>query len=447
MVPLDRVLVVGLGLTGQAVVRACIERGVPVVVAEDRPLDPHRQLAEELGFDLVAAPAASELDRLIADASAVLPSPGVPEAHRLFASAARVGRPIISEFDLAAVWDDRPVAAITGTNGKTTVTMMVTAMLRASGLCAEAVGNTETALVAALGDASTDVFVVEASSFRLGHSQYFKPRVGTWLNFAPDHLDVHASLEVYVEAKARIWSDQGPDDLAIANAEDPEVLARSVGLTAERRTFGVTPGSMADYRRDGAMLRGPDQDLVAVEELPRSLPHDMANALAAAATALGVGADIEGVRTVLRSFEGLAHRVEFVAEHEGVRFFNDSKATAPHATATAVSGFDSVVLIAGGKNKGLDLAALAADVSRIRTVVAIGDSADEIERAFAGKRPVSRAGTMAEAVSSAAGVARRGEVVLLSPGCASFDWYGSYGERGDDFKQLVRAWVDTGSVS
>lgn len=429
-------LVVGLGVTGAAVARALVARGHEVVVVEDRPTDDKAAAAEALGVALVAAPAADTLAGLVAGAEAVVPSPGVPDAHPVFGLARDAGVPVRSEFDLAEAWDDRPLVAITGTNGKTTVTTLVTEMLNASGRRAVAAGNTDVPLVAAIDDPATEVFVVEASSFRLGHSERFAPAVATWLNFAPDHLDVHASLAAYEAAKARIWADQGPDDLAVANADDPVVAAHRGA--ARRTTFSLRERT-GYHLADGVLVADDGTELVRVEELFRTFPHDLANALAASATALGAGATLDGVRTTLAGFEGMHHRVELVRKRDGVRYYDDSKATVPHAVAAALSGFDSVVLIAGGRNKGIDLAPLAATPERVRAVVAIGEAAPDVAAAFAGCRPVETATSMDDAVARAAALAHPGDAVLLSPGCASFDWYSSYGERGDDFARAVRA--------
>ena len=429
-------LVVGLGVTGEAVARALVRRGHDVVVVEDHATDRKRRVAESIGVDLVVAPDDARLGSLVTDAAAVLPSPGVPDAHPVFAAARNAGVPVRSEFDLAREWDDRPLVAITGTNGKTTVTTLVTEMLARSGLRAVAAGNTDVPLVTAIDDPATQVFVVEASSFRLGHTERFAPAVATWLNFAPDHLDVHASLAVYEAAKARIWADQAPDDLAVANADDPVVAAhhgparRVVFSTCEDRGFHLAGTDLVTD--DGTFL-------VEVGDLWRAFPHDVANALAAAATALGAGAALDAVRATLTGFTGMHHRVELVVERAGVRFYDDSKATAPHAVAAALAAFDSVVLIAGGRNKGIDLSPLAADLARVRAVVAIGDAAAEVEGAFVGRRPVEIATSMDDAVRRAATLAEPGDAVLLSPGCASFDWYSSYEERGDDFARAVRA--------
>jgi UDP-N-acetylmuramoylalanine--D-glutamate ligase len=430
-------LVIGLGVTGSAMARALVAHREEVVATEDRPTAAARATATELGIDLVEAPPLDELVRLLARVDEVLPSPGVPDHHLVFVAARDAGVPIRSEFDLAARWDDRPMIAITGTNGKTTVTMLVRDMLEASGRSAAAVGNTEVPLVAALDDHSTEVFVVEASSFRLAHSEHFSPEVGTWLNFAADHLDGHRSLLDYELAKARVWTEQGSGQIAIGNVEDAVVARHLASAPAHHIGFGLHRG---DYHLSDAQLVGPEGDVLAeVDELWRSFPHDLSNDLAAAASALAGGATLDGVRSALVAFRGLPHRVTPVGEAGGVRWYDDSKATAPHATIAALQAFESVVLIAGGRNKGLDLGVLADEAARLRGVVAIGEAAPELVAAFAGKRPVATAASMDEAVAAAASMARSGDAVLLSPACASFDWYRSYSERGDDFIRAVEA--------
>jgi UDP-N-acetylmuramoylalanine--D-glutamate ligase len=431
-------VVLGLGVTGRAVLRALVEHGDGAVVVDDRPSDAGRTLADELGVELVEAPDVDVLRGLVRDADAVVPSPGVPDHHPIFAAAADAEVPVLSEFDLAARWDDRPHVAITGTDGKTTVTELTRSMLEASGRRAVAVGNTEVPLVAAIDDPTVDVFVVEASSFRLLHSHRYAPAVGVWLNLAPDHLDNHASLEAYTAAKARLWSGQGPDQVAIGNADDPVVAGHLASASAQRVTFGIDVP--ADHHLDGDHLVLADgTTLAAVDELHRAFPHDLSNALAAAAGTVSGGGTADGAREALLAFRGLPHRVALVGEAGGVRWYDDSKATAPHATRAAVRGFDSVVLIAGGRNKGLDLTELRDVADRVRAVVAIGEAADDVAAAFDGLRPVRMASSMDEAVESAAALAQPGDVVLLSPACASFDWYGSYAERGDDFVRAARS--------
>jgi UDP-N-acetylmuramoylalanine--D-glutamate ligase len=438
-----RPLVVGFAITGQAMARALVARGSTVTVVDDHPASSARAAAQLASVELVEQPTDEHLATLVAGCDAVLPSPGVPDRHPVFGLVRAAGVPVLSEFDLAAAWDHRPLLAVTGTDGKTTVTTLVTEMLVASGRPAMAVGNTDVPLVEAIDREDIEVFVVEASSFRLGHTRRFEPAVATWLNFAEDHLDVHDTLAGYQDAKARVWSDlDGDRGVAVANADDPVVMARR-NPRCRTVTFGIEQA--ADYHLDGEHLVAPSgETIVERAEMFRHLPHDISNALAASATALEGGATLEGVRQVLRSFEGLAHRVSLVGVADGVSWYDDSKATAPHATFAAVRGFDSVVLIAGGRNKGLDLSVLARGADHVRAVVAIGEAADDVARAFDGLRRVDVVTSMADAVRAARTLARPGDVVLLSPGCASFDWYSSYGERGDDFASEVRALIAGG---
>jgi UDP-N-acetylmuramoylalanine--D-glutamate ligase len=394
------VLVVGFAVTGQAMTRALMAHDLEVVVVDDHPSSVSRRAAESVAVELLMAPSVDELASIIGSVDAVLPSPGVPDRHAVFAMAGDAGLPVLSEFDLAARWDTDE------------------GWLNASGLRALAVGNTEVPLVEAIVRDDLDLFVVEASSFRLGHTRHFEPAVATWLNFAEDHLDVHDSLDRYLDAKARIWADLGPDrGVAVANADDPTVVDR-INPAARTITYGID--RPADYHLEGASLvTGSGELLVERDELWRDLPHDLGNALAASATALEGGGSVDGVRQVLREFRGLPHRVSLVGEWNDVAWYDDSKATAPHATLAALRGFESVVLIAGGHNKGLDLSALAAGSAHVRAVVAIGAAAPGV------------------AVLAAADLALPGVAVLLSPGCASFDAYETYGERGDHFVATV----------
>ncbi|MGK2949307.1 MAG: UDP-N-acetylmuramoyl-L-alanine--D-glutamate ligase, partial [Acidimicrobiales bacterium] len=429
-------LVLGLGVTGQAVLRSLLAHGHHVVAADDRPSATARAVTESLQVELLEAPDEADLAAVLDQVEVLIPSPGLPDRHPVFAAARRAGVVVRSEFDLARAWDDRPIVAVTGTNGKTTVTELVRSMLDASGVRAAAVGNTEVPLVAALDDPTTEVFVVEASSFRLLHSEHFAPMVGTWLNVAPDHLDNHASLDAYIAAKARLWDEQRPEQVALGNADDPIVAEHLALAPARRESFGLA--GAADHRlEDGRLVLAGGEVVAQVGELVRAFPHDLLNALAAAASARHGGAGVDGIHQALVAFRGLPHRVTLVGEAGGVRWYDDSKATAPHAARAAIGAFDSVVLIAGGRNKGLDLSELAEEAERIRAVVAIGEAGDEVAAAFDGLRPVHRAASMDEAVAAAAGAARSGDAVLLSPACASFDWYGSYGERGDDFVRAV----------
>jgi UDP-N-acetylmuramoylalanine--D-glutamate ligase len=431
-----RALVLGLAITNEAVVRQVQARGGTVVVLDDRPSDASRQRALDLGVELQPT-SEVDVDVLVRAVDVVLPSPGVPIDHPVIAAASAAGVPVWSEFELAARWDERPIVAITGTNGKTTVTELVTMMLAEAGRTVVSAGNNDLPLVDALDRADVELFVVEASSFRLQFTERFRAKVAVWLNLSPDHLDWHPTLDHYAEAKFRLWANQQADDVALANADDPVVLEWSRRAPSTVRTFGLAEG--ADYRLDGEALRAPNGSVIAeVARLPRRLPHDLSNALAASAAALEAGADVAAVRSVLERFEGLPHRVQLVGDAGGVRWYDDSKATTPASVVAGVSGFESAVLIAGGKNKGLDLGVLRELAPRLRGVVAIGEAAALVADAFEGAAPVRTASSMDEAVAVAAEVAEPGDAVVLSPGCASYDWYRNYGERGDDFARAVR---------
>jgi UDP-N-acetylmuramoylalanine--D-glutamate ligase len=444
-----RYLVVGLGVTGEAVARRLVADG-PVTVVDDRPdsaaFATRAAGLEALGVTVVGGPTPEQLAGLVAGAELVVPSPGVPEAHPVYGLAAQAGVPLHSEIELAGAAAARrgiPLVAVTGTNGKTTVTTLIAEMLSAGGRRALAAGNIGRPLLDAVHD-DVDVVVAEVSSFQLRFTETFRPRVAVLLNVAEDHLDWHPSFEDYVAAKARIFARQSGDDLLVFNADDEAVA--EVAKTAPARSVAITlhSGAGGSWRLENDRLRRPDgATLIAAHDLARSGPHDIANALAAAAAAAELGTLNEALRQVLASFSGLPHRVTPVGQSGGVTFVDDSKATNPHAALAALAGFESVVLLAGGRNKGLDLGVLRTEAGRIRAVVAIGEAAGEVEACFAGLRPVRRAGSMAEAVRLGAELAEPGDTVLLSPACASFDWYTSYAARGDDFAREVKALVES----
>jgi UDP-N-acetylmuramoylalanine--D-glutamate ligase len=463
------VLVVGLGVTGEAVARR-LAADRPVTVVDDNPSAPafagRAAALGELGVTVVGAPGAERLAELVGTAELVVPSPGVPEGHPVYRLAEQAGVALRSEIELAgtaAAARGLPLVAVTGTNGKTTVTTLIAGMLAAGGVRAVAAGNIGRPLLDAVHD-DVDVVVAEVSSFQLRFTETFRPRVAVLLNVAEDHLDWHPTFEDYVAAKARIFANQAGDDLLVFNADDAAVSEAAVGAPARAAAFTVQPGGgtrpgggsappgrprsapLPLWRlADGSLVRPDGSPLMAVADLGRGGPHDVANALAAAAAALDLGIGEEAVRQVLGSFSGLPHRVAPVGQSRGVTFVDDSKATNPHATLAALAGFDSVVLVAGGRNKGLDLGVLRGELSRIRAVVAIGEAAEEVEACFEGLRPVRRAGSMAEAVRLGAELAQPGDTVLLSPACASFDWYSGYAARGDDFAREVTALVEARS--
>jgi len=438
-------LIYGLALAGDALAQQLVTRGWQLIVADDDVTDSKRALAEAVGATLFARPDAASLQQLVERAEMVCPAPGVPETHGVIAAAVRAGVPIRTEIDLAYEWEQerptgpRPILGITGTDGKTTTTMLVAHILNVAGHRAVAVGNTEVPFAAALDDQATDVFAVECSSFRLNWLESFRAEAAAWLNLAPDHQNWHTSMAAYEAAKARIWEHRRPTDIAIGFADDPIVMRNLRAVGGVTRTFATTD---ADYHVNDGQLVGPQGAFADVTSMTRALPHDLTNALAAAALVLESGlADATAVAAALSTFRHPPHRIEPVAVIDGVRWFNDSKATTPHAALTAIRSFDHVVLLAGGLNKGLDLSSLATEKGRIKAVVGLGTAAADITDAFEGLCPTIVATSMREAVSMADDLAVVGDVVLLSPACASFDWYpaGGYLARGDDFRRLVAA--------
>jgi UDP-N-acetylmuramoylalanine--D-glutamate ligase len=423
-------LVFGVGVAGRAAARALLASGRDVFVADD---------AGEPAVDGAVTRSADD-PGLLDGVSTLVPAPGVPEAHPVVVAAAGRGVEVVSEIEVAfrieqrRGVDARPMVAVTGTDGKTTTTLMATSILRAAGRDAMAAGNSGTPLCdAVLG--GSDSFVVECSSFALARVRRFRAAAAAWLNFSPDHLDWHADMSSYERAKANIWASATEGDVAVCGSLDPRILAHARAGRARVVIAGVEGGQWYADERD---LRGPDGAVAAIGSLSRALPHDLANAAVAAALCVEPGlADADAVREGLRSFEHPPHRIALVAERGGVRYFDDSKATTPHAALTAIRGFDRVVLIAGGRNKGLDLAPLVTEANRIVAVVAIGESAPELRSVFGSRVPSVEAPSMREAVQAAAGFATPGSVVLLSPACASFDWYRNYGQRGDDFAAEV----------
>ena len=441
------VVVIGFGVTGRAVARSLLAGGDEVTVFDDAP-SADLVAASALGVTVERTPPADLLAGRLVGSALVVPSPGVPVGHPVFAAALEAGVPVRSEIELgweAAQSADGPaIVAITGTNGKTTVTTLVTAMLQASGVAAVAAGNIGVPLVEAVASGA-DVCVAEVSSFQLQFTSAFRPTVSCWLNLSPDHLDWHPTIAHYADAKARVWRNQGQGDSAVVNADDRLVQAAASSIPSGVNIVSFSCRGNATYSYDGKTLRGPgEQEIVASDHLPRALPHDVANALAATAVAEAAGASAEGCRSALRGAPLLPHRVSLVGSGEGVDWYDDSKATTPASVLAAVAGVQSVVLIAGGRNKGLDLRVLAAAVPPVRAVVAIGESAGEVVETFKEVVPVKIAGTMEEAVAVASTLARSGDSVLLSPGCASFDWYSSYAERGEQFASIVRSMLAKG---
>jgi UDP-N-acetylmuramoylalanine--D-glutamate ligase len=447
---MNRVAVFGLALTGRAVATALASREIDTVVSDDADSSDHRAFADSLDATWVSMGESTSIDEFLDGVDTLMPAPGVPLHHEVIRRAIEKGISIRTEIDVAYEWEQtrvggaRPILGVTGTDGKTTTTMLTAAILRANEFRVAEVGNTDIPFMAALDD-DVDVFVVECSSFRLQFTDMFRCDASVWLNLAPDHLDWHGTLANYTDAKKKLWSHALASDVAIASADHPLIVEAARQSDARVVTFGLSHG---DYRFESGVLLSPHGVVTTQKDLWRSMPHDITNSLAAAALAVESGlCPINGVSVPLRTFTSAHHRIELVGEFAGSSWYDDSKATSPHAALTAIRAFDDLVLIAGGRNKDLDLSQLASEPGRMRGVVAIGDDAQLIADAFGGICPVVTALSMKDAVTAAAEMASPGVSVLLSPGCTSYDWYRNYNERGDDFQMHVRTFFTDKSRS
>jgi len=438
-----RAVVIGLAATGMSVTRVLRAEGWDVSIIEDAPgvsteYASRATETQHLGARIYESAAVETIRTVVGAADCVIPSPLVRPDHPALEAARAAKVPIRSEIDLAGARAAVPIVAITGTNGKTTVTTLTTEMLNASGRRAVAAGNVGRPLIDAVGDA-VDVLVAEVSSFQLACSETFHPHVAVVLAITPDHLDWHGSYARYVSDKARIAAHQTADDVLVYDADD--VDASMIAKTADAHTVGFSRNTDAVGRArevDGRLYAADGTVMASVSGMRRALVHDRTNALAAGIAARAVGATSAGIRAALASYQTLPHRVALVGEASGVRWYDDSKATNPDATLRAVESFDSVVLLAGGRNKGLDLGVLARAAGRVRGVVAFGEARNDIAATFGDLSTVVTVGSMHDAVRAAARLARPGDAVLLSPACASFDAYANYAERGDDFAAEVR---------
>ncbi|MEE8497109.1 MAG: UDP-N-acetylmuramoyl-L-alanine--D-glutamate ligase [Acidimicrobiia bacterium] len=418
-------LVIGLAVSGKSAFESLREQGERVVVYDQRP-------EAAVGIDADEVHTGEWKPGFLRGVDLVVPSPGVPETSHIMADVLSSGVPVWSELELGyRGLGGVPVAAVTGTNGKTTVTELTVAMLVESGVDAAAVGNIGDPITGQ-GVADHDVLVVEASSFQLRFIDSFRPTAAVIINFAPDHLDWHPDVAAYGAAKSRIFEHMEQDDLLVFDAADPG----AVGLVASARADRV--GVTGRQRQGGSGTEGSMMHLagaaVPLSDLKRTDSVMLVDLAAAAETARAMGATAEGIVTAAVAYQPGRHRREVVAQVGGVTFIDDSKATNPHAALAAIGAYSSVVLIAGGRAKGLDIRPLARADS-VRGLVAIGESAEEL---LSERRDAVGAATMGEAVDRAISLSDPGDVVLLAPGCASFDMFDSYGHRGDIFAAAVR---------
>jgi UDP-N-acetylmuramoylalanine--D-glutamate ligase len=431
-------VVLGAGVAGRAAAEALVAAGATVTVSEVRTLEELGDIdaLRALGVDVRGG---GHDPSHLAGADVLVASPGIPPSAAVFGWARERRLATWGELELGARLATAPYLAVTGTNGKTTTTGMLAACLRAGGIDAIACGNIGRPFTTAASE-THDALVVEASSQQLTMAGSFHPRISVLLNLAPDHLDHHGSFGSYRAAKAAIYRNQTADDVHVGNRDDPEAAAVSAAAPCSIRWFatgaprpdevGVIDGTLVWRRATGLDRIAPiDGERAGYAE----------DAAAAATAAIAFGIEPAAIGDALASFEPAAHRGETVAEVAGVRFVDDSKATNVHAAVAAIRGVHDAVLIAGGRSKGQDLSPLGGVAEHLRHVVAIGEAAPEVRRAFGDRVPVELAGSIEDAVALAFASSARPGVVLLAPACASWDQFGSYAERGDRFAVAARA--------
>jgi UDP-N-acetylmuramoylalanine--D-glutamate ligase len=434
--------VVGLARSGVAAAKALAAHGESVRGVDSGSPEAARELDSE-GIDFETG-----VDGLamLEDVATLVKSPGVPREAPVIQEALRRGLRVIGELELGWRLVQARFVGITGTNGKTTTTELLAHIFRSAGEPVEAVGNVGNPISGLAGRPHGDGFTVvcECSSFQLEDTELFAPECAVHLNLSPDHLDRHGTMERYGAAKLRIFAEQGPDDVAVLNQGDPHLAGLRPPGRAKVVRFVPSDRESADvdiWLEDGHLMVD-GAPLIEAGELRLVGRHNLANAMAAAAAALSLGLPAEAVARGLRSFAGVAHRMEPVAGPGGLSFINDSKATNVAATVTALDSFDSGVrLILGGSLKGEDFSDLREPVSRsCAAVYLIGEAAGPIGDALAdvpARIAVRDCGNLAEALGAAAADALPGETVLLSPACASFDQFADFEDRGDTFRRLV----------
>jgi UDP-N-acetylmuramoylalanine--D-glutamate ligase len=447
----ERMLVIGLGRSGIASCRVLRARGATVFATDEKAAEALAETLAELERTGVRFIAPDAIESVAAELTAAVLSPGVPLNGELVRRVQAARIPVYSEIEIAYRISKAPMVAITGTKGKSTTTALVGKMFARAGKTTRVGGNIGNALIGeTYAAAPSDWVIAEVSSFQLEAIRSFKPRISAILNLSPDHLDRYHSMDEYGEAKFRIFANQGPGDTFVGNLDDPLVGELAEGESAKRIParawwFALAPHRMTTlYVRHERITYAPQSgdprpvEIMPVSEIPLLGKHNVANVLAAISIGLAAELDPEALRASVREFEALPHRLQLVAVQNGVTFVDDSKSTNPGSVVAAVEAFSQpIVLIAGGKSKRTDFRGMGRAVEkRTKAVVLIGEAADEIATAIDSTK-AARASSMDEAVAIARSLAEPGDVVLLSPGCASFDMFASAEARGDAFASAV----------
>ena len=440
-----RVLAVGMARTGVATALFCAKRHAIVTATDTRPENELGDAPAKLREAGVALEMGGHQEKTYLAQDLIIPSPGVPADDPLLVKARSKGITVWSEIELAYRFLEGELIGITGSNGKTTTTTLVHHILKTAGQNSILAGNVGTPLIARVEEMNAEsVSVVELSSFQLELIDKFRPDIGVFLNLTPDHLDRHKTLEAYAAAKARIFEKQTELDAAVLNADDAPTVAlapkkpQSFWFSRKKR---VEQGACV-HGEDIVIVHGGKEEFVMkCAEIPLAGAHNLENVLAAATAARLADVDAATIGSAVRSFQGVEHRLEFVAEIGGVRYYNDSKATNVDATVKALDAFPGrILVILGGKDKGSDYTVLQKPL-REKAILAllIGAASEKIETQITGSVAIERAVTLERAIEIASTAARAGDVVLLAPACASFDQFENYEHRGRVFKELVRS--------
>jgi UDP-N-acetylmuramoylalanine--D-glutamate ligase len=439
------ILVVGAGKSGLASAVFLKKRGASVMVTDVKP--EHELIQEKRYLDSLEIPYrfGGHPEDIFLNQDVIVISPGVPRDSDLFVKVKEKGIEVIGEVELASRFISTPMIAITGTNGKTTTTTLLGEILKDNGVRVFVGGNIGTPLIEYADDDSMDLVVVEVSSFQLETIDHFHPYGGILLNITPDHLDRYAGMKDYAEAKLRLFENQEPFDFAVLGVDDKWVMKYKPSVLADIYTFSTrkTVKKGAYYKDGKIFFKHPalkNTESVDAADIKLKGLHNMENIMAASLAALETGVPLDGIRGTLKRFEGLHHRVELVNEINCVTFYDDSKGTNLGAVEKALEGFDRpVVLILGGRDKGADYDYLNNEIKRtVRTVVAVGEAKDKIYSQLSGVVNVIKTEGFEEAVRTAFRQAGKGDAVLLSPACSSFDMFKSYTERGEKFVEIVR---------
>ena len=436
-----KILVIGLARTGLECVRFLARQGAGVWVSDLRREEDLEPEIESLAGAAVTYRLGGEEASWLDGIDSVIPSPGVPQENLLLKTALARGIPILSEVELAYRFFAAPLAAITGTNGKSTTTTLIGEMIQAGGRKVFIGGNLGAPFVGALAQ-KWDWGVVEISSFQLEWTTEFRPRIAVLLNVTEDHLDRYPSFADYCAAKERIFAAQSGDDVAILNRDDPLVWQMRDRIKARVISFGFSEASAGVFTVPGEIVwrDGADEQRFSLSHALLQGVHNQENMMAAVTAAKAAGVEPAAIQQVLESFPGLEHRLEFVREKNGVRYYNDSKGTNVGAVVKSLASFtEPVILLAGGVDKGGDYAPLEIGIKqRVRRLVLFGAAKNIIARALGAFTETVIVEDMQAAVRDAAAHARVGDVVLLSPACSSFDQFRNYAERGKVFKTLVQ---------